>query len=128
MAAIESILLTIKNLLGDDEESTDFDSEITSYINMAFSNLNDLGVGPKKGFMITGRTELWSDYFDGDSELAIRFESVKVFIQLKVALIFDPPTTSFVIDAMERQISKIEWLLAAKVDSMKEEGVINVWQ
>lgn len=108
----DSILQTIKKLIGIDENYNAFDLDIMIAINSAFSILNQLGVGPEKMFSISGPDETWSDFFS-DSE---RIDLVKSYIYLKVRLLFDPPSTGVLHEAIERQISEFEWRLMIQVD------------
>lgn len=75
-------------------------------------SLTQLGVGPETGFIITSDTETWSDFIGDKKDI----EGVRTFIYLKVRLVFDPPTTSFLIEAMERQIRELEWRLNIQAD------------
>ena len=104
---ISSILISTKKVLGIGEGYTAFDEDIIMHINSAFSTLNQLGVGPEEGFYIYDETAEWEDIELPDNQL----NHVKTFIFLKVRLMFDPPTTSFVLEAMERQIKEFEWRL-----------------
>jgi len=113
----DSILLTIKKLLGLSEDYEVFDMDIIIHINMVFNILNQMGVGPKEGFIITGSTESWEDYV-GDSR---KLEMVKTYIYLKVRQIFDPGTSSALNNAIEAQITELEWRLNAQVDPGDEE-------
>ena len=108
---MESILDTIKKMLGIESDYTHFDIDIITNINTAFLNLQQIGVGPKSGFSITDNTTKWSDYISGE-----KLEAVKTYIYLKVRLLFDPPTNAFLVDAMERQIREIEWRLNVQVE------------
>lgn len=109
---MESILTSIKKLLGIPEEYEHFDPDIVMHINSAFMILNQLGVGPSEGFSITDKTSTWDTFTS--NKLAI--ESVKTYIYLKVKLMFDPPTSSAVLDSINRQISELEWRLNVSVD------------
>lgn len=104
---MSSILNTIKKLLGIDILDDAFDDDIVTHINSAFMILNHLGVGPSETFLITGDTETW-DQFIGDIK---NIDAVKSYIYLKVKLLFDPPTSSFVLEANNRIISELEWRL-----------------
>lgn len=112
---MNSILTTTKKLLGIEEDYEHFDLDIITNINAVFLTLNQLGVGPPGGFSITNKSTTWDEYLGGDKNL----ESIKIYIALKTRLMFDPPTSSFVIDAMNRQIEEYEWRLNTHVD--KEE-------
>lgn len=100
----KSILTTIKKLLGIEEEYTHFDMDIIAHINSVFMILQQLGVGPAEGFSIEDSTANWSDYIDDIHN----FEAVKTYIHLKVKLIFDPPTSSAVIQAYKELIAELE--------------------
>lgn len=109
---MESILISIKTLLGIDAEYEHFDDQIKTYINSAFITLNGLGVGPETPFIVTTEMDTWSDAF-GEN---VNVEMIKSYVYLKVRMIFDTPTLSFVAEAMERQISEMEWRLNSKFD------------
>ena len=108
----ESILNSIKALLGPDSDYTVFDPDIIIFINGAFSTLTQLGIGPKEGFKITGADETWEDFI-GD---VLDLESVKTFVYLKVRILFDPPSSSFVLDAMQKECDELAWRLNVEVD------------
>lgn len=108
----ESILNTIKKMLGPDSSYEVFDTDIIVHINSAFSTLAQIGVGPKHGFRITGPEETWGQYL-GES---IDLDSVKTYIYMKVKMVFDPPTNSFVQKAMEESCKEIEWRLNVATD------------
>lgn len=109
---MESILTSIKKLLGPSEEDTSFDTDIIIHINSALMRLNLLGVGPVDGFTITDKTATWSDYLGATK----KFDSVKTYIYLKVRLVFDPPSSSFVVEAMREQIKEYEWTLNVQAE------------
>lgn len=115
---MESILTTIKQMLGIPEEETHFDQDVKININTAFMRLQQLGVGPNAGFYIADKTKVWSDFLNDSTDL----EGVKTFIYLKVRLIFDPPSTSFVLESIERQIKELEWCLNVQVEKIIPEG------
>lgn len=109
----ESILTSIKRLLGIEEEYTHFDPEIMIHINSVFSTLHQLGVGPQtKAFMITGKDETWGQFKGAED----RIEAVKSYIYLRVRLLFDPPNSGFVTTSFENQIKELEWRLNVAVD------------
>jgi len=109
---MDSILTSVKKMLGIEEEYTHFDSDVTMHINSVMLSLNQLGVGPSTGFMITDSTETWSDLLLDRLDLM----AAKTFIFLKVKLVFDPPSSGFVVDAMERQIKEMEWRLNVQAE------------
>ena len=98
-----SILNDIKKLLGLDPSYTAFDLDATIHINSAFAALNDIGVGPTGGYKIVDNTATW-DAFIGTTDPTL--ESVKTYIYLRVRMVFDPPQTSFVIDAYNKLIEE----------------------
>lgn len=102
---MDSILKTIKKLLGISDEETHFDLDIITHINSTFSILHQMGVGPNKTFNIQDDTATWDDFIEGDTN----FSDVRTYIYLKVKLLFDPPMSSSVMSAIERQISELEW-------------------
>jgi hypothetical protein len=103
-----SILNSTKKVLGIAEDYTVFDEDIIMHINTAFSTLTQLGVGPAEGFMIEDAVAEWDDFItDGDPQ----YNSVKSYVFLKVAMLFDPPQTSYLITAKEKQIQELEWRL-----------------
>jgi hypothetical protein len=103
----QSILTSTKKILGIAEDYTAFDHDILTHINTAFSTLTQLGVGPANGFMIEDAEAVWTDFIADD----IQYNSVKSYVFLKVQQLFDPPQTSYLIAARERQIQELEWRL-----------------
>lgn len=110
----DSILDTIKNMLGLDSEYDAFDVELINYINSAFFVLSQLGIGPSEGFFISGQSEIWSDYVDSKSNL----KAIQTFIKLKVQLLFDPPSNSFVVDAINKQMDELIWRLCLEAEEV----------
>lgn len=108
----DSILTTVKKLLGISDEYEHFDLDIIMHINSALSVLSQLGVGSKDGFVIDDASQTWADFLHDDP----RLNFVKSYVYLKVKLVFDPPLSSAVLDAMNRQISELEWRINAEVD------------
>lgn len=104
---MDSILVSIKKLLGIAADYTHFDPDIIMHINSAFSVLTQLGIGPPEGFRIEDDVKTWNDFISD----TIRLDAVKSYVYLKVSLMFDPPTSSAVLSAKERQISELEWRL-----------------
>ena len=109
-----SILNTIKKALGLDPSYDVFDSEIVMHINSTFATLNQLGVGPEDGFSIEDDSATWQDFL-GVAETN-KLLSVKSYMYLKVRLLFDPPATSFAIDAMKKNAEEYEWRLTVQAD------------
>lgn len=105
---MESILTSIKKLLGIAEEYTHFDNDIIMHINSVFTTLTQLGVGPSEGFFIEDDSTYWTDFIEDMTKI----QAVKTYIYLKVKLVFDPGSVgSSTLAAYERQISELEWRL-----------------
>lgn len=115
---MESILTSIKKLLGMTEDYEHFDMDLIIHINSVFMNLNQLGVGPPEGFTIRDKTSTWDEFIPQTHK---NFESVKSYVYMKVRLLFDPPISSAVIDAMNRSISEFEWRLNVTAESTDAE-------
>lgn len=109
---MDSILKSVKKMLGMTEEYTVFDPDIVIHINSVFFILSQMGVGPKEGFSIEDETAKWEDFIPCGASL----EAVKTYVYLKVRLMFDPPQSSVLTESINRQISEIEWRLNVAVD------------
>lgn len=116
----ESILKTIKKMLGLPEDYDAFDQDLIIHINSVFANLNQIGISPPEGFYITNENAKWSEFFEGRMTL----QNVKTLVYLKVRLIFDPPSTSFAITAIENQIREQEWRLSVEGPIFKSVVVV----
>ena len=119
---MDSILTSIKKLLGITEEYTHFDADLIMHINSTFMILKQLGVGPPNGFRISNSSSEWSDFIPIDDK---RFESVKSYVYMKVRLLFDPPASSIAMDSMNRLLSEFEWRLNVEAESSGEEEIQN---
>ncbi len=122
---MDSILNTVKMALGVEADYNGFDTNILLDINSAISNLNQIGVGPPDGFIVKSASETWANFLEG----SILLESAKSYILDKVRLSFDPPSNSFLVEAIQKQIQELEWRLMVQVDSpysrFNEEIVLN---
>lgn len=107
-----SILADVKKGIGVPEWDDGFDPEIVIFINAALFTLAQLGVGPPGGISITGSEETWDSIVEGRIDL----DAVRTYVILKTRLAFDPPSTSFVIDAINNQISELEWRLNVQIE------------
>lgn len=113
----DSILDTVKLVIGLDTEYTPFDTQLIIATNMAFTNLQQYGVGPEEGFRITGPDETWSSYLQDELTL----EMVKEFVPLKVKMVFDPPASGIVADAYKSAIAELEWRIIHAAEMLKED-------
>jgi hypothetical protein len=116
---MDSILNSVKKLLGIDQEEVHFDQEIILHINSALMGLNQIGVG-EQCVIITSEYDKW----DSIIGTKVNLEAIKLYIYLKVRLIFDPPTNAFVLDSIERQISQLEWRLNVQVEKFVPEVIV----
>lgn len=106
----DEILKSVKKALGLADDYDVFDPDVIMHINSAFSTLNQLGIGPQQGFMIEDDAATWESFLGTD----LRLNNVKTYIYLRVRLLFDPPTTSFHLEAVNQQIKELEWRLNAQ--------------
>lgn len=109
----DSILTSIKKLMGLTEEYDAFDQDILILINSVLFELEQIGVKAKNGFSLTDKTVVWSDYSDDDRLL----NALKPYIYMKTKLTFDPPTSSGALDSMNRIIDRFEWRINLYADT-----------
>lgn len=114
---MDSILNSVKKLLGIAEENGTFDTDIIIHINSVFMILTQLGVGPKEGFSITDSSSSWSDFVLENKQM----EAVKSYMYAKVRLMFDPPSSSVALQSLNNVISELEWRLNVLCDSVSKE-------
>lgn len=113
---LNSILLSIKKILGIDRDACEFDEDIILAINSTFNILNQLGVGVN-GFSISNSSATWTDFLGQNKNV----EMVKNYVGLKVGMMFDPPQSSAISEVKKQLISELEWRLNVAVDTIKEE-------
>lgn len=109
---MESILTSIKKLLGIAEDYKHFDADLIMHINSVFLILNQLGVGPAEPFFIEDDSALWDEFVTVGS-----LELVKSYMNLRVKLLFDPPISSAAMESANRMIAEFEWRLNVAVDT-----------
>lgn len=114
----ESILNSIKIQIGDSPTNTSFDVPIISAINTAFLVLYQLGVGPSTPYKITDESNTWSEFISTATDL----EMVKTYLPLKVRMLFDPPTSGILKQALEDQIREMEFRLPIQVEIFRKLG------
>lgn len=110
---MESILTSIKLLLGITEDYEAFDQQIIAHINSVFMILTQLGVGPPEGFMIASKADTWNEFISDEKKMQL----AKSYMYLKVKMLFDPPSSSAVIDSTNRMINEFEWRLNSQAES-----------
>lgn len=103
----ESILKTIKQLIGCPDDLEQFDLDLTIHINSAFAALTQLGVGPKEGYRITGPDNVWSEFEEDTQKSSL----IKDYVYIKTRLLFDPPTSGSLMDSLKEQLKEMEWRL-----------------
>ena len=113
MSAVDSILNSIKKLHGIPAEDSSFDPDLTMYINSVFTILTQLGIGPVEGFYIEDQTTLWSDFVQD------RFitESIRTFMYVKVRLMFDPPASPTMVEALNAVAKEQEWRILQRAEN-----------
>lgn len=110
---MNSILNSVKKLLGISEEYDAFDQDVIMCINSVFTILTQMGVGPENGFSISDSSATWDDYFSDEPHV----EAVKNYVGAKVRMMFDPPTSSSMMQALTNVISELEWRLNVQCDN-----------
>nr|DAQ19162.1 MAG TPA: hypothetical protein [Caudoviricetes sp.] len=119
---MESILTSIKKMLGIAEEYTHFDADLIMHINSVLAILTQIGVGPSEGFSIEDDAAVWTDFISANA----RLEMIKSYTCMKVKLLFDPPLSSAVIESTNRITSELEWRIQVAADPVEnKEEVIN---
>jgi hypothetical protein len=107
----QSILRSTKKVLSIGPDDDSFDLDIMTHINSAFSTLNDLGLGPDAGFAIEDEYVEWETFLTDDT---VQLSRVKTFVFLHCRLAFDPPTTGFLMNAVQEQLKEVTWRLNVK--------------
>lgn len=121
----DGILASIKKMLGLDEDYHAFDTDVIIFINSALMTLQQLGVGPVNGYSITDASDTWSSFLQSDMML----EGVKEYVYICVRIIFDPPTNSFVMDALQKKKEELEWRLREQAEFYPgDETGLGYWQ
>lgn len=109
----QSILISIKGMLGIDKDCDGFDQDIIVFINSVFSTLYQIGFDAAKNFRIEDETLLWTDILNDDLDL---IDLIKNYVYMKVRMLFDPPTSSFVLESLNKQISECEWRIQIQAE------------
>lgn len=115
----DSILDTTKKLLGFESDYTAFDLDIITHINSVFFTLNDLGVGPTTGLLITDNSTTWSEFIGTDD-----INAVKSYMFMRVRLMFDPPSSSFHLESLNKQAQEMEWRLNVHMEGVRNPLII----
>ncbi len=110
---MDSILSSIKEILGIPQDVTNFDQTLIFHINSVFQILRQLACGPEEGYQITGNANIWSEFLQNDDP---KLQHVKTYMALKVRQLFDPPMNGTVSEALNRQVAELEWRINIDVD------------
>lgn len=110
---MESILTSIKKLLGIHDEDDAFDTDIILHINSVLMILTDIGVGPTEGFAIADKNDTWEEFLGA----GINYEAAKTYVYLKLKPVFDPPQSSAALEAINNQAKEYEWRLNVRAES-----------
>lgn len=110
----DSILNSIKKLIGLDPDYAEFDTDLIIHINSVFLDLEQLGAGSQDGFFIEGATETWEDFLPDDP---LVLNSIKSYMYLKVKKLFDPPTSSSAMDSLNSLIDRFEWRINVAIEN-----------
>lgn len=105
------ILSLTRHRIGANDEIHDFDEDLIMEINTAFNILTQLGVGPVKGFSISGEDETWDQFLPADDP---RYNMAKTYVAARVRLKFDPPQASYIVDALKQDIAELEFRLSVQ--------------
>jgi len=110
-----SILTSVKKLLGIEEEYEHFDMELILNINSVFTILNQLGLGPIEGFSIEDKEDTWDSFLEDRNDL----NAVKTYVYMKVRLMFDPPQMGYLVDSIKKQCDEFEWRLNVQAETIQ---------
>ena len=113
----ESILKSIRKLIGPEDDYTHFDPDLVIHINAAINRLYQLGIESAAGFRVTSVEDTWADLFGSDADV---IDMCKTFVYYKVKMGFDPPSSSIAANAIEKEIDKQEWLIQVWAESNQE--------
>ena len=117
---MDSILTSIKLMLGITSECKDFDGSLIAHINTVLMVLNQNGIGPKEGFIVTNEMNTWDQFIDNSTN---SMQAVKTYVYCKVKMIFDPPQSSSHLDALKQTANELEWRLNIQAeDNTNSEG------
>ena len=113
---MDSILTSIKKLLGIDETYEHFDADLIMHINSVFMILYQMGVGPNTPYAITDSSDKWTDFSDDVETM----NAVKSYVFMKVRMMFDPPQNGTLMDSLKQLIDECEWRLNVFKDNSYE--------
>jgi FMN phosphatase YigB (HAD superfamily) len=115
----DNILKSTKKILRVPPDYEAYDHDILVGINSAFASLNQLGVTPSN-LSIVDDGGSW----DALALSASMMNLVQAYVYLKARKFFDPPATSFHIQAINEQITEHEFRISVLRD--EESAAANV--
>ena len=107
IAGNNKILNDTKELLGLPSNVTDFDLQLINHINSVLYTLTTIGVG-EVNYQTTLTDGNLSLFVPNNEEIQA---TLQMYIFMKVRLLFDPPSSSFVLTSLEAQLKELEWRL-----------------
>lgn len=110
-----SILNSIKKLHGISPDDQSFDTDIIIHINSELMALTQIGVGPSNGFYIHDASSVWDDFIPDRGIV----EAVKSYVYVKVRLVFDPPASPTVVEALKSSANEYVWRISHWVECQK---------
>lgn len=116
MSREDSILVSVAKYIGLEMGYSVFDQDLIKCINTSFFYLNQLGVGSKKPFSITGEDETWEEFFGEQNGY---FDCAKDYVYIRTKRIFDPPASGIMMDALTQEMREIEWRITVMVDELE---------
>ncbi len=107
-----SILNSTKHMLGLDPDDTAFDTDVIVCINNALTLVHQMGIGPADGYTIEDAVAVWDDFTSDKRLLSL----VKMYVYQSVRIAFDPPTSQYVMEAVQNQIKEYEFRMVVMAD------------
>ena len=115
---MSDIITDVKQMVGASIYDNSFDVNIVIAINSALAVLSDIGISEVDDTCLNVDDVMkWDELLKGRTDI----EYIKSYIHLKVKMLFDPPSSSALLDAYNRQIAEFEWRLSTKQSVKKEE-------
>lgn len=100
-----SVLDSVKEALGIDEEYNVFDMDILAYINGTLMTAHQLGA--VDDVTVLDETTTFGNIINENTQL----NALYVYLIMNVRLLFDPPQNSFLVNSLKDQIQEVQWRL-----------------
>lgn len=114
---MNTILEDVRKVIGGGLIDHYFDEQICMHINTEIFTLDQLGV--VINHVVVNDETKWTEVIPDIKE----FEAIKTWLGLKVRLIFDPPTSSYVMESITSNLNELEFRIQTKADEL-DKGVI----